>query len=154
MEIRTRIKKSFSVIGQEGATEEGADFVRALWARANARFPEVEPLAVRDEHGDLVGVWGLMSDLSRSFQPWEDNFTKGLYLAGVEVADDAQAPEGWVKWTVPGYEYACVVNEGEGAFAQVLQYFVENGMALMGAVHDFHDPKDGRDYLYFPLRRL
>lgn len=55
-----------------------------------------------------------MSDLSRSFQPWDDNFTKGLYLAGVEVPDDAEAPDGWVKWTVPGYEYVYAVNAGIG----------------------------------------
>lgn len=36
-----------------------------------------------------------MSDFSRSFHPWED-FSKGLYLAGVECSDDAEAPDGWI----------------------------------------------------------
>lgn len=154
MDIRTRVKESFSVIGREGSAQDGEGFVPALWAEAEARFSEVADLAKKDENGALVGVWGLMSDLSRSFLPWEDKFTKGLYLVGVEVADDALAPEGWKKWTVPGYEYACVANEGLDAFARVMEHFVENGIALAGAVHDFHDPKDGRAYLYFPVRRL
>ena len=70
------------------------------------------------------------------------------------MTDDAEAPEGWVKWTVPGYEYAYVANAGMDAFAEVLQQLAESGVALAGAVHDFHDPKDGRDYVYFPVRRL
>lgn len=61
----------------------------------------------KDGTGNLAGIWGVMSDFSRSFQPWEDHFSKGLYLAGVECADDAQAPEGWTKWKAPGYEYLC-----------------------------------------------
>ena len=44
-----------------------------------------------------------MSDLSRSFLPWEDGFTRGLYLAGVQVPPEALPPEGWVKWTLPAF---------------------------------------------------
>ena len=51
-----------------------------------------------------------MSDIYRSFKPWEDDFSKGLYLAGVECFDDAKAPDGWTKWTIPGYEYIVVEN--------------------------------------------
>lgn len=39
---------------------------------------------------------------------WEEDYSKGVYLAGVEVVDEAVAPEGWVKWRIPGYEYLCV----------------------------------------------
>ena len=154
MATQTRVKESFSVIGKEGSTRDGEQFVRKLWAEVEARFSEVASLAKKDENGGIVGLWGVMSDLSRSFQPWEDNFTKGLYLAGVEVPDDAEAPDGWVKWTVPGYEYVYAVNAGIDVFAEVLQQLAENGVSLIGAVHDFHDPKDGRDYVYFPIRRL
>ena len=62
-------------------------------------------LAKKDENGNLVGIWGAMSHLSRSLKPWEDNFSKGLYLAGFECDDDAEAPKGWTKWIIPGYEY-------------------------------------------------
>ena len=33
------------------------------------------------------------------FQTRENHFTEGLYLAGVEAADEAETPAGWVKWT-------------------------------------------------------
>ena len=98
-------------------------------------------------------MWGAMSDLSRSFRPWED-FEKGLYLAGVECVDGAEAPEGWTKWVVPGYEYLRAEREDEESFAQVLRYMRENGIPLAGAVHDFTDPKTGKDYMLFPIRRL
>jgi hypothetical protein len=39
----------------------------------------------KDGNGNLIGIWELMSDFPRKFGPWEDNFTKGLYLPGVEV---------------------------------------------------------------------
>lgn len=45
---------------------------------------------------------GAMSYFSRSFNPWYD-FSEGLYLAGVECENDAKAPNGWAKWTIPSY---------------------------------------------------
>lgn len=36
-----------------------------------------------------------MSDFSRCFNPWENHFFEGFYLAGVEVADEAEVPAGW-----------------------------------------------------------
>lgn len=94
MEIKKCVKNSFSVIGKEGSTKDGEDFIQKLWTDANSNFAEVASMAKKDEKGNLLGIWGTMSDLSRSFNPWEDNFTKGLYLAGIEVMDNAQAPQG------------------------------------------------------------
>ena len=85
-------KSSFVVIGREGSTADGEGFIQKLWAQANAHFNEIEPLAKRDEQGNLAGIWGAMSDFSRSFQPWDD-FSRGLYLAGAECVDGAEAPE-------------------------------------------------------------
>ena len=76
----------------------------------------------KDDNGNLLGIWGAMSDLSRSFHPWEDNFSKGLYLAGVECDDNAEAPSGWTKWIIPGYEYIYVEVENETTFPNVLNY--------------------------------
>jgi len=95
-----------------------------------------------------------MSDFSRSFKPWEDNFSKGLYLAGVEVTDDAQPPHGWVKWTIPSYEYIYVKVENTNTFRDVIKYLKENNITLAGAVHDFFCPKDKQNYIFFPIRRL
>lgn len=51
---------------------------------------------------------------------WEDNFSKGLYLAGVEVIDDANPPKGWVKWTIPSYEYMFTKMENKNTFSEVI----------------------------------
>ena len=154
MKIKTCIKEPFSVIGKEGSTDDGQSFIKTLWADANGHFMEVEQAAKRDENGVLVGIWGLMTDCSRSFQPWEDNFSRGLYLAGVECLDDAEAPDGWAKWTVPGYEYLCAECTDSDTFSAVLDYMKQNGIPLVGAVHDFTCPASGKNYLYFPIRKI
>lgn len=58
----------------------------------------VAALGMKNSDGTYVGFWGAMSDESRSFRPWTHQFTRGLYLAGVETYADAVAPEGWTKW--------------------------------------------------------
>lgn len=154
MQIERRIKASFVVIGKEGSTMDGAGFIQRLWAEANAHFAEVLPLAKKDENGNLVGIWGAMSDCTRAYRPWEENFSRGLYLAGVECAEDAKAPAGWAKWTIPGYEYLCVQRENEETFTDVLRYMRERDMELVGAVHDFTCPASGKNYMFFPIRAL
>ena len=154
MNIEKRIKTSFSVIGKEGSTADGQGFIQKLWEDANAHFSEIQLLAKKDETGNLAGIWGAMSDCSRSFKPWEDNFSKGLYLAGVECMDDASAPEGWVKWTIPSYEYLCVEVESGSAFRDMLDYMNEHSMALVGAVHDFTCPASGKNYMFFPITMI
>lgn len=146
-------KEAFVVIGKEGSTMDGEGFIQKLWDDANSHFAEVSHLAKRDENGNLVGVWGAMSDFSRSFKPWEDGFHKGLYLAGVECVDHAEAPDGWTKWRVPGYEYLVVENH-DGAFNKTIEHMRKNGISLAGAVHDFTDPATGKGYLYFPIREI
>lgn len=147
------IKKAFVVIGKEGSTLDGEGFIQKLWDDANGHFDEVAHLAKRDENGNLVGIWGAMSDLSHSFQPWEDGFSKGLYLAGVECVDNAEAPDGWTKWMIPGYEYLVVENH-DGAFGDTIKQMNEEGIALVGAVHDYTDPATGKGYLYFPIKEV
>lgn len=147
-------KESFTVIGKEGSTMDGPGFVQNLWADANAHFSEVAQLAKKDKNGNLVGIWGAMSDFSLRFQPWEDGFSKGVYLAGVECRDDAEAPEGWTKWVIPGYEYLQVEYNHEGVFPEMIAYLQEHNILLVGAVHDFTDPTTGKNYMCFPIRKL
>lgn len=108
MDIKKCRKESFNVIGKEGNTNDGNGFIQKLWDDANSHYNEIEPLTKKDENGNPAGFWGAMSDMSRSFNPWENGFTKGLYLAGAEVEDNAEAPDGWTKWTIPSYEYLYV----------------------------------------------
>lgn len=148
------IKPAFAVIGMEGSTADGPGFIAALWEKANSRFPEAAALAKTREDGALCGVWGAMSDMSRSFQPWEDGFTRGLYLAGVEVRDDAQPPQGWTRWDIPGFEYVRVESDAPDVFPRTLEALAAQGLSLAGAVHDYTDPATGKGYMLFPIRRL
>lgn len=152
MNIERVAKGSFTVIGKEGSTADGDGFIRKLWADANAHFDQIAHLTKKDEAGRPVGVWGAMSDFSRAFMPWED-FNKGLYLAGAECVDDPQAPDGWVKWVIPAYEYLRVENDGEDAFSRMLEYMAERNIPLVGAVHDFTCPQTGKNYMLFPIRK-
>lgn len=154
MKINKCEKESFVVIGKEGTTEEGKGFIQRLWNDANTHFNEVAHLAKKDDDGRILGIWGAMSDFSHSFMPWENNFSQGLYLAGVECDNAAEAPEGWTKWVIPGYEYIYVENEGNDTFGKVIQYLEENNIPLAGAVHDFNCPETGKGYMFFPIRRL
>ncbi len=153
MKAERVIKPSFTVIGKEGSTSEGPGFIQRLWREADAHFGEIADLARRDDEGNLSGLWGAMSDLSRSLAPWED-FERGLYLAGAECRDGAEAPEGWVKWVIPAGEYLVAEHDGDRTFGDMLRYMEENGLPLAGAVNDFIDPKTGKEYMYFPVRRL
>lgn len=154
MRTETCIKESFVVIGKEGTTVDGEGFIQKLWEDANFHFQEVQHLAKKDENGKILGIWGAMSDMSRSFKPWEENFSKGLYLAGVECVDDAEAPEGWTKWVIPSYEYLYVECEDGSTFPNVLAYMEQNELTLVGAVHDFTCPETGKNYMFFPIREL
>ena len=154
MRIEKYTKNAFVVIGKEGSTLEGQGFIQKLWSDANSHISEVQPLAKKDENGNLVGIWGAMSDFSRLYKPWEDNFSKGLYLAGVECIDDAEAPEGWTKWTIPGYESIYAEVENDNTFSEVLDYMKANNLTLVGAVCDFCCPLNGKNYMFFPIRMI
>ena len=146
-----------SVIGMEGEAGPGYNPAPALWEKANARFSEVEALALRGDSGTPVGVWGAMTDLSRSFLPWEDGFTRGLYLAGVQVPSEAQPPAGWVKWTLPAFVCLRVRVEEDyaAAFQTGLDELEQRGLSLVGAVQECQYPAEaGQMYLFFPFKRL
>ena len=154
MEIQKCIKESFAVIGKEGSTSEGEGFIQRLWSDANSHFGEVCALAKRDERGNLIGIWGAMSDSSRTFNPWEDGFTKGLYLAGVECDSAAKAPDGWTKWVIPGFEYLYVECDSDTIYTDMIQYLNDCKLSLAGAVHDFTCPQTRKNYMFFPIRKL
>ena len=154
MEINKCIKESFTVIGKEGSTADGDGFIQKLWDDANSHFSQIEHLVKKDENGSIGGIWGAMSDFSHSFMPWEDNFSKGLYLAGAECISHAEAPEGWTKWVIPGYEYIYVECESDDTFSAAIKYLEDHNIPLAGAVHDFTCPQTGKNYMFFPIRKL
>ena len=154
MNIEIFEKPAFAVIGREGSTEDGPGFVQGLWAEANTRFDEVAHLAKRDEDGSFVGFWGAMTDFSRSFQPWEADFSRGLYLAGVECTADAVAPAGWTRWEIPGFVYLKEACDSPDLFPEMLEYLRQQGLELAGAAQDFTDPTSGQSFMMFPIKRL
>ena len=68
MKIERCEMPSFAVIGKEGSTNDGEGFIGRLWQDANGHFDEVAHLAAKDEQGNLLGIWGAMSDMKRTFQ--------------------------------------------------------------------------------------
>lgn len=151
MNIERLTLPSVTIIGREGSTHAGPGFIQNLWAAANEHFSEIEPLIKRSADGTPSGFWGAMTDFSRTFLPWENNFSEGLYLAGAECFDCAEPPPGWTKWIIPSFEYLKVENAD---FSAVLAYMARNNLPLAGAVHDFTDPSSGKNYMLFPIRKL
>lgn len=145
------VKDAFCVIGKEGSTKDGEGFIQKLWDDANSRFDEVAVLAAKNEDGSLKGVWGAMTNFAFEFKPWENDFSEGMYLAGVEVETATLAPEGWKKWSVPGFEYIKIKVDGPDTFSKGIAYLKENNISLVGAVQDFTNPQTGESYMLFPI---
>ena len=114
----------------------------------------MQPLAKKDADGTLVGIRGIMTDFSRSFQPWENNYTQGLYLAGVVCEPETEPPTGWSKWTVTGYEYLRVACDGTDMFSCMITYLQREQLLLVGAMQDYTCPLTGKNYILFPIRKL
>jgi len=148
------IKPSFAVIGKEGSTNDGEGFIQKLWNDANTHFSEISDIIKRDSDGNPIGIWGAMSDLSRSFMPWENNFTKGLYLAGAECGLDTISPDGWVKWIIPSFEYLRVENNHGNSFETGLSIMKDNNYELAGAIQELTVLSAQKEYLYFPIKRI
>ena len=146
-----------TIIGKEGLCTKEKNVVQSLWQQANAHFNEIEDLGMKNPDGSFVGFWGAMSDETMSFLPWTDNFSRGLYLAGVEVYEDTPAPDGWVKWVIPARKYLVtdVTQEIYGkTFKEVINSVIpELGMKLAGAVCDFTEPATGLNKLFFPVEK-
>ena len=146
-----------AIIGREGLCTGEKNAVRELWQRADSDFSEIAALGKKNADGSYVGFWGAMSDETRSFLPWTDGFSRGLYLAGLEVHEDAAAPDGWVKWVMPARRYL-VTKVAPESYGETFRYVIssllpELGMKLAGAACDFTEPATGQNKLFFPVER-
>ena len=144
-----------TIIGREGFCTKEKNAVRDLWEQARMHFREVADIGMKNADGSYVGFWGAMSDETRSFLPWTDGFSRGLYLAGIEVYEDTAAPAGWVKWVMPARKYFVTEvdpDSYEETFRKVIYHLLpELGMKLAGAVCDFTEPATGQNKLFFPV---
>ena len=154
MKIERYIKARFTVIGMEDSTKAGEGFIARLFAQVNARAGEIAALVKKDDSGNIPGCWGCMSDFSRSFLPWENDFSQGLYLAGLECEDNVEAPAGWTRWIIPSFEYLVAEVDSPSIFKDVLALFKNQGLRLTGAVQDYNCFYSGRNYMFFPIKRL
>lgn len=158
MSVHIEEKTSFTVIGKlsQGASSEGPKWIAPLWKEANDNFNEIRNLAKKDTAGNIIGIWGAMSDISERFERWTD---QGKYLAGCEVFDDSVAPNGWTKWVIPSYKYA-VIKCNQNTYQKQFDYMMNDFLpahhySIVGAVHEYYRPADtnGDLYLYFPIEK-
>lgn len=142
-----------AIVGKEGLCTKERNAVRDLWQQANSDFSEIADLGMKNADGSFVGFWGAMSDETLPFLPWTDDFSRGLYFAGIEVNADAAAPAGWVKWVMPARKYLVTEvhpDRYEETFRNVINHLIpELGMKLAGAVCDFTEPATGQNKLFF-----
>jgi Uncharacterized protein conserved in bacteria len=132
MSVHFEEKKSFTVIGKvgQGLSAESRSWIPKIWQEANVKFEEVRDLAKTDHEGNIIGIWGAMSDISESFERWTD---QGKYLAGCEVLENSTAPIGWTKWIIPSYKYAvikCNQSTYEEKFEYMIQEFLPNNVSV------------------------
>ncbi len=158
MEIKIIDLPMITVVGKEGLCTAENNIVQQLWQEANSHFDEVAALGMKNSDGTYVGFWGAMSDENKSFRPWTHQFTRGLYLAGVETYADAIAPDGWTKWTIPARKYI-VVDVEPNRYGEIFEEVINNtisekGMKLVGAVCDYTEPATGNSKLFFPVEFL
>ena len=144
-----------AIIGKEGLCTKEKNIVQDLWRQANSHFGEIADLGMKNADGSFVGFWGAMSDETLSFLPWTDDFSRGSYLAGIEVYEDTPVPDGWAKWVMPARKYLVteVTPESSGEiFRHVINDLIPGlGMKLAGAVCDFTEPATGQNKLFFPV---
>ena len=144
-----------AIIGKEGLCTKEKNVVQDLWQQANSNFNDIADLGMKNADGSYAGFWGAMSDETMSFMPWTDNYSKGLYLAGVEAYEDTPVPAGWVKWVMPARKYLITevsLASYEETFRNVINHLIpELRMKLVGAVCDFTEPATGQNKLFFPI---
>ncbi|HRY77570.1 MAG TPA: GyrI-like domain-containing protein [Candidatus Izemoplasmatales bacterium] len=147
-----------AIIGKLGFCKGEKNIVPELWNQANANFADVAPLGMKEKDGSFVGFWGAMSDETMSYLPWTDHFSRGYYLAGIEVYKDAVPPDGWTKWIMPSRTYL-KVSIDPGKYFEVFQNVIQNQipemkMKLSGAACDYTEPATGKNFLFFPVTRI
>ena len=94
-----------AIIGKEGLCTQEKNVVQDLWHQANSNFSDIADIGMKNADGSFVGFWGAMSDDTLSFLLWTDDFSRGLYLAGIEVYEETPILDGWVKGVMPARKY-------------------------------------------------
>ncbi|MBR4142102.1 MAG: AraC family transcriptional regulator, partial [Firmicutes bacterium] len=77
MEFKTLVKEPFCVIGKEIFTWDGDGMIPKVWGIVDKDFSAIEPVILKDENGNPVAKWGVMSSKKRDFSMWEENGSVG-----------------------------------------------------------------------------
>ena len=151
MEFEIVKKSSFSVIGKEGSgpLENATNWIQPLWPALNREIAGLMPLVKQPPV-----AWGAMQNLKRDFSPWDSK--GGLYLAGLEVENTAEAPENCTKWTIPAQTYAVVKTTLEAmpqVYSQMPDLLAAQGQMLCAAVQErYPNPQNPTQIeLWFPI---
>ena len=137
-----------AIIGNEGLCTKEKNAVQDLWQQTGSNFSDIADPGIKNAVGSYVGFWGAMSDETMSFLSWTDDFSRGLYLAGLEVYEDTAVPDGWVKWVMPARKYLVTEVQPE-TNERISEYVIrslipEPGMKMAGAVCDLLNRQPGR----------
>lgn len=152
--LQHKVTPVITVIGMEGCTDDGSGFIQRLWQNANSRFSEIAHMADMTDDGSPKAIWGAMSSMDRSNAPWENGFSRGLYLAGCQCRPGAKAPEGWSKWEIPATEWVVYPADHPDCFAEGLRLLEAEGLSMCGAACDYTDLSSNQSYTLYPIRRL
>jgi len=150
-------KKAFTVIGKEGSgpSADSAKWTDPLWKEFRTDYAEIKQLVKKDKSG-TAGFWGVKSDIDGKFEMWGG---EGIYLAGAEVEDKAEAPAGWVKRKVPERKYLvvqCSEDDYDEVYERVVyEYIPSRFYELTAEVLEYYPRNSMRDdvYLYFPVKK-
>jgi len=154
------LKKAQSAVWQSKNHVERRKYLFSycLSASAISFFTGVESLGMKEKDGSYVGFWGAMCDETMSFLPWSNHFTRGYYLAGIEVYQDTDVPEGWKMWVMPARKYLVMeVKSGEyrETFLDGIEHQIPSrNLRLAGAVCDYIRPATGMSFLFFPVEEV
>lgn len=134
-------KPSFLIAGFERYTENGVPSIREAWGEFSKRHQEI-PNAV--SHDTCYGF----EDYSRDFDMNKGGFPKYYYLAGHEVTDIANLPDGIKGKQVPAANYAVFTHQGPiSALPQVFRAIYGEWMPTSGYKMD---PVISADFEYYP----
>ena len=155
IEIKECHFEAFSVIGVVGDDSAGPGYIGKLWQEINTKGKAILHLAKKDDDGSIMGAWGLMNDETLSFLPPGQKTAKTVYMAGIEVEDDARVPKGFAKWVVPAsdYLYAPAGRNKLDTMKSILQYAEEHEWMPASCAFDFMPP-ESEMYLFLPVKKV
>jgi predicted transcriptional regulator YdeE/DNA-binding transcriptional MerR regulator len=152
MEVKIKTKPAFTVVGAEYHGKNENEEIKTLWKEAVPRFDEIQHVTYPNTK-DSYGLCGELED-NGSFR----------YVAGLEVNNTEDVPQGMVVWEVPEQTYAifpCTLAE----IGQTYEYahgtwMPQNGYKRAdGPDFEYYDktfePADPKSliYIYIPVKK-